>query len=58
MAENNATVRIYDPHVEAKATIKRLQSSGFDMNNPSIVGKDYHTEKRVIGRPSKSRKYS
>jgi len=49
MAENSTVVRVYDPHAEAKATINELQSSGFDMNKLSIVGKDYHTEKRVIG---------
>ena|SRR5437867_9559495 len=49
MAENNAVVRVYDPHAEVGATIKELQSSGFDMNKLSIVGKDYHTEEAVIG---------
>jgi hypothetical protein len=27
MAENNAAVRVYDPHAEAEATIKELQRS-------------------------------
>ncbi len=49
MAENITVAGVYDPHAEAQATIKELQSSGFDMNKLSIVGKDYHTEKRVIG---------
>ena len=49
MAENSTVVRVYDPHSEVKATIKELQSSGFKMNKLSIVGKDYHKEKRVIG---------
>jgi hypothetical protein len=48
MAENNAVVRVYDPHAEVEATIKELQSSGFDMNRLSIVGKDYHTAEGVI----------
>ena len=39
MAENNAVVRVYDPHAEVEATIKELQSSGFDMNRLSIVGR-------------------
>jgi hypothetical protein len=43
MAENNAVVRVYDPHTETELTIKELQRSGFDMNKLSIVGKDYHT---------------
>ena len=49
MAENKAVVRVYDPHTETELTIKELQRSGFDMNKLSIVGKDYHTEERVIG---------
>jgi hypothetical protein len=48
MTENNAVVRVYDPHAEVEATIKELQSSGFDMNRLSIVGKDYHTAEGVI----------
>ncbi len=48
MAENNAVVRVYDPHIETKLTIKELQRSGFDLNKLSIVGKDYHTEEHVI----------
>jgi hypothetical protein len=38
MAENNAVVRVYDPHAEVGATIKELQSSGFDMNKLSYRG--------------------
>jgi hypothetical protein len=49
MAENNAVARVYDPHTETELVIKELQRSGFDMNKLSIVGKDYHTEERVIG---------
>ncbi len=49
MAENNAVVRVYDPHAEAEATIKELYRSGFDMNKLSIVGKDYHIAGHVIG---------
>ena len=37
------------PYAEAEAIIKEFQRSGFDMNKLSIVGKDYHTEQRVIG---------
>jgi len=40
MAENNAVVRVYDPHAETEATIKELQRSGFDINKLSIVGKE------------------
>jgi hypothetical protein len=49
MAQNNALVRVYDPHPETEATIKELQRSGFDINKLSIVGKDYHIAGHVIG---------
>ena len=49
MAENNAVVRVYDPHTETALIIKELQRSGFHMNKLSSVAKDYHTEERVIG---------
>ena len=39
MAENNAVVRVYDPHTETDLTIKELQRSGFDMNKLSIVAR-------------------
>ena len=49
MAEYEAVVGLYEPHVEAKAAIKELQLSGFDINKLSIVGKDYHIAERVMG---------
>jgi Heat induced stress protein YflT domain len=49
MAEHNAVVGIYTTHTEAEAAVKALQRSGFDMQQLSIVGKDYHTEEHVIG---------
>ncbi|NDU92314.1 MAG: DUF1269 domain-containing protein [Ferrovum sp.] len=49
MTENNAVVGVYNSHVEAEASIKELQKSGFDMRKLSIVGKDYHTEEHVVG---------
>ncbi len=49
MAESNAVVGVYNSHVDAEASIKELQKSGFDMKKLSIVGKDYHTEEHVVG---------
>lgn len=49
MTENNAVVGVYDSHINAEASIKELQRSGFDMKKLSIVGKDYHSEEHVIG---------
>ncbi|MFA5913816.1 MAG: general stress protein [Burkholderiales bacterium] len=49
MAENSAVVAVYNTHIEAEASVKELQRSGFDMKKLSIVGKDYHTEEHVVG---------
>ena len=49
MTDNNAVVGVYNSHIEAEASIKELQRSGFDMKKLSIVGKDYHSEEHVIG---------
>jgi len=42
-------VRVYDPQAETNATLKNLEKSGFAMNQLSIVGRDYHPDKQVIG---------
>jgi hypothetical protein len=50
MSENKAmVVAIYNTHTEAESAIKELQRSGFDIKKLSIVGKEYHSEERVIG---------
>jgi uncharacterized membrane protein len=49
MPEQNAVVAIYPTHTAAEEAVKELQRSGFDMQQLSIVGKDYHTEDHVVG---------
>lgn len=49
MTENNAVVAIYKSHGEAEAAIKELQSSGFNLKQLSIVGRDYETDENVVG---------
>ena len=39
----------YPAHPAAEEAVKALQRSGFDMQQLSIVGKDYHTEDHVVG---------
>jgi hypothetical protein len=39
---------LQDSHA-AEEAIKELQKSGLDMQHLSIIGKDYHTEERVVG---------
>jgi hypothetical protein len=42
-------VAIYPSHTQAEAAVKELQRSNFDMKSLSIIGRDYHTEEKVIG---------
>lgn len=45
----NLVVAIYKSHTEAESAIKELQEGGFDMKKLSIVGRDYHTDEKVVG---------
>jgi hypothetical protein len=49
MTETNAVIAVFDTHDNAEEAIKELQTSGFNMKQLSIVGKDYHTEEQVVG---------
>ena len=49
MNQNNLAVAVYKSHTEAETAIKELQSSGFDMQKLSIIGRDYHTDQHVVG---------
>ncbi|MEO6788153.1 MAG: general stress protein [Chthoniobacteraceae bacterium] len=49
MTANNSVVAIYKSHAEAEAGVKKLQQSGFDMKQLSIVGREYHTDEHVVG---------
>jgi hypothetical protein len=49
MTTKTATVWVYRSHLEAEASIKKLQSRDFDMKLLSIISKDYHTEENVVG---------
>lgn len=49
MAHENSVVCIYNTHSDAEAGVKALRSSGFNMKQLSIVGKDYHSEEHPVG---------
>lgn len=49
MGEHNAVVAICTTHTEAEAAIKELKLAAFNVKKLSIVGKDYHTDKHVVG---------
>ncbi len=45
----NVTVGVFETHEQAETAIKELQRSHFDMQQLSIIGKDYNTEEQVVG---------
>ena len=47
--KQSAVVAIYETHAQAEAAVKELQHSGYDMKKLSIVGRDVHTDERVVG---------
>ena len=49
MADTNAVIAVYATHSEADNAVKELQRSGYDMKRLSVVGKDFHTDEKVIG---------
>jgi ABC-type sugar transport system substrate-binding protein len=49
MPKENVTVAIYNTHSQAEEAVKALQQDGFNMQQLSIVGRDYHTDDQVVG---------
>jgi len=49
MNDQNNVVAIYDSHTEAEEAVSKLSAGSFDIKKISIVGKDYHTEEKVVG---------
>jgi uncharacterized membrane protein len=42
-------VAVYDTHAEAERAVAKLSEAAFNIKKVSIVGKDYHTEEKVVG---------
>jgi len=49
MSDRDAVVAVYATHTDAEAAVKELQRAGIDMHALSIVGRDTHTDERVVG---------
>src|SRR5580704_12285585 len=49
MTDTNAVIAVYETHSGAENAVKELQKSGFDVKKLSVVGKDFHTDERVVG---------
>ena len=49
MGERHAVVAVCNTHTEVEAAINALKQAAFNVKKLSIVGKDYHTDKHVVG---------
>jgi hypothetical protein len=49
MEGTNAVIAVYSSHSATEDAVKELQRAGFDMQNLSVVGKDYHSDEHVVG---------
>jgi hypothetical protein len=49
MSSENIVVAVFDSHELAENAVRTLASSGFAMDQLTIVGKGYHTDEKVVG---------
>jgi hypothetical protein len=49
MGKHNAVVAMCHTHTEVEVAVKALKQAAFNVKKLSIVGKDYHTDKHVVG---------
>ena len=40
---------VYNNHTDAEEAVAKLSSASFDIKKVSILGKDYHTDEKVVG---------
>lgn len=49
MTEETNVVAIYPDHDVAEQAVSKLRDASFDVTKLSIIGKDYHTDEKVVG---------
>jgi hypothetical protein len=49
MNDSSNVVAVYNSHTEAEQAVAKLSAASFDITKISIIGKDYHTEEKVVG---------
>ncbi len=49
MNDPKSVVAVYDSHTDAEAAVAKLSQASFDIKKVSIIGKDYHTEEKIVG---------
>jgi hypothetical protein len=46
---DSSMVAVYSSHTEAEDAVAKLSAASFDIRKVSIIGKDYHSEEKVVG---------
>jgi hypothetical protein len=49
MTQETNVVAIYPDHDAAEQAVSKLRDASFDVTKLSIIGKDYHTDEKVVG---------
>src|ERR1700730_18741338 len=49
MNDPSNVVAVYNSHTEAEQAVAKLSAASFDITKISLIGKDYHTEEKVVG---------
>jgi hypothetical protein len=49
MTDSGSVVAVYNTHTEAEEAVGKLSAASYDIKKVSIIGKDYHSEERVVG---------
>jgi hypothetical protein len=47
--DTGSVVAVYNSHTDAEQAVAKLSGASFDITKVSIIGKDYHTEEKVVG---------
>jgi uncharacterized membrane protein len=45
----DTVVAVYESHADAEQAVAKLSEASFDIKQVSIIGKDYHTQEKVVG---------
>jgi hypothetical protein len=49
MNDPGGVVAVYSSHTDAEQAVAKLSAASFDITKVSIVGKDYHSEEKIVG---------
>lgn len=49
MNDQSNVVAVYNSHTEAEQALQKLSDASFDVKKVSIIGKDFHSEEKIVG---------